>query len=85
MKKGEFISISKRMVKEYINYHVVKGGDYITLKEISIIGFSNIDGNLKCILYTHETPDDVYKVTYDKEKDEINSELIKKNGFRTLR
>lgn len=82
MKKGEFISLAKRMVKEYINYHVVKGGKYITLKDITIIGFSNIDSILKCILYAYETPEDIYKVTYNKERGEINSELIKKDGFR---
>lgn len=85
MKKGEFISLARRMVKEYINYHVMIGGNYITLDEISIVGFGNIDGNLKCILYTHETPEDIYKVTYNKEKDEINSELIKRDGFRKFR
>ena len=85
MKRGEFISVARRMVKEYINYHVMKGGSYITLKQIDIIGFSNIEGNLKCILYTRETPEDIYKVTYNKEDDKINSEIIKKDGFRNFR
>jgi len=85
MKKGEFISTSRRMVKEYINYHVAKGGNYITLDEISIIGFSSVEGNMKCILYTLKTPGVTYKVTYNKETDELNSELIKMDGFRQIR
>jgi hypothetical protein len=85
MKRGEFISVAKRMVKEYINYYVMKGGTYITLKDISVIGFNDADGNLKCILYTRETPEDIYKVTYDKETDSVNSELIKRDGFRKFR
>ena len=85
MKKGEFISTSRRMVKEYINYYVAKGGNYITLDEISIIGFNNIEGNLKCILYTLKTPGVTYKVTYNKETDELKSELIKMDGFRQIR
>ena len=85
MKKREFISLARRMVKEYINYHVAKGGKYITLEEITVIGFSNIEGNLKCILYTLRTPGVTYKVTYNKETDEIKSELIKREGFKTLR
>ena len=85
MKRSEFISISRRMVKEYINRHVIKDGNYISIKGVNVIGYGDIEGVLKCILYSSETPEVVYKVVYNKEKDEINSEIIKKNGFRTLR
>lgn len=85
MKKGEFISVARRMVKEYINYHVVKGGKYIKLNQIDVIGVNDIEGDLKCILYTRETPEDIYKVTYNKEEDKINSEIIKRDGFRKFR
>lgn len=84
MKKGEFISTSRRMVKEYVNRYILKD-DHITADEITLIGFSNIEGNLKCVMYSSRTPEIVYKITYNKENDEISSELIKKNGFRTLR
>ena len=83
MKKGEFISVSRRMVKEYINYHVVKGKEpRARLDDITIIGFSYIEGNLKCILYSLKTPGISYKVTYNKETEEIDSEIIKMDGFR---
>ena len=85
MKKAEFISVSRRMTKEYINQHVLKGDGYVSLKGVSIIGFGETVEHLKCIMYSQETPEVVYKVVYNKEKDEINSEIIKKNGFRTLR
>lgn len=79
MKKGEFINVSKRMVKEYFNKYVVgkDGIEKISCCDICVVGFSHVDGNYKILLSTPITDDVYYKVIYDKESDELKSTLVK--------
>ena len=84
MDKYDFISVSKRMVKEYYNRYVAGTDDeQIRLRGITVIGFSNTDGNYKIILSTPKSDGVIYKVTYNRDKDEIKSYIENiNNGFR---
>lgn len=84
MKKGEFIGISKRMVKEYHNRYVEKMKDYQIIKstDVEVIGFDEDETCYRILLIT-PTPDDLYYgVTYDKSTDKLYSYTYKKVGGR---
>ena len=87
MKKGEFINVSKRMVKEYFNIYVAgkDGVEKITLRDICVVGFTHIDGNYKILLSTPISDGIYYKVTYDKELDELSSAFVKTENKRYFR
>lgn len=87
MKKGEFINVSKRMVKEYFNIYVAgkDGIETITLRDICVVGFSHIDGNYKILLSTPISDGVYYKVTYNKDSDELYSSFVKTENKRYFR
>ena len=78
MKKGEFINVSKRMVKEYFNKYVAgkDGIEKISLSDVCVVGFSHIDGNYKILLSTPISDGLYYRVTYDKNTDELSSSFV---------
>lgn len=84
MKKGEFLNISKRMVKEYFDRYVQKG-DIQTLKvsDVEVIGFDEDDDNYRAILITPDSDELYYGTTYYKETDKMHSYVYKKVGKRT--
>lgn len=74
MKKREFISISKRMVKEYYNRFIAKNGiQKITRDNVETIQYEETNCSLKAILITHTDDEILYGVTYDKALDRLNS------------
>lgn len=83
MKKGEFLNISKRMVKEYFDRYVQKG-DIQTIKasDIEVIGFNEDDDNYRAILITPGSDELYYGTTYYKQTDKIHSYVYKKVGKR---
>lgn len=87
MDKYDFISVSKRMVKEYYNRYVAKTDEeQIRLRNVHVVGLSDINGDYKIILSTPNFDGTIYKVTYDKIKDEIKSHIEKMStGFRKIK
>lgn len=87
MDKYDFINVSKRMVKEYYNRYVAKTDEeQIRLRNVHIVGLSDINGDYKIILSTPNFDGTIYKVTYDKIKDEIKSYIEKMStGFRKIK
>lgn len=85
MKKGEFLSISKRMVKEYFDRYVENKGDIQTIKvsDVEVIGFDEDDDNYRAILITPGSDELYYGTTYYKETDKLHSYVYKKVGKRT--
>lgn len=77
MKVGEFIDVSKRMVKEYVNRYVIQNEiEKITKNEIVVINFSNDTDSYEILLTTMGFGDLSYSVRYDKKEDKLYSDLI---------
>lgn len=77
MKVGEFIDVSKRMVKEYVNRYVIQNEiEKITKNEIVVINFSNDIDSYEILLTTMGFGDLSYSVRYDKKEDKLYSDLI---------
>lgn len=79
MNKQDFINVSKRMVKEYFNKYVAEkeGIKELSLSDIYVVGFNSVEGNYKILLSTPVSDGVYYKVTYNKEKDELKSSTVK--------
>lgn len=79
MKKGDFISVSKRMVKEHYNRYVAdeKGVEKLTIGDVHVVKFSDDDGVYEIVLTTSYYDGMYYGVTYDVEKDELESRILK--------
>lgn len=76
MKKGEFISVSKRMVKEYFNRYLDKD-NRLSSKDIQIIGFNEEENRYGALLIIpdkdvtcHQV---IYEVVYNIDSDSIQS------------
>lgn len=83
MKKGEFLNISKRMVKEYFDRYVRKGNvQTIKVSEVEVIGYDEDDNNYRAILITPGSDELYYGTTYYKETGKIHSYIYKKVGKR---
>ena len=82
MKKGEFITISKRMVKEYFNRYENKTSDIqrITTRDVQVFGFNEDDDKYSILLTTPASDQNFYGVTYSKSTDELHSYIYKKVG-----
>ena len=80
MKKGEFINVSKRMVKEYFNRYIDNPGDIrkITSKDVVVIDFRDEPNVYRVILVTMTSESLFYGVTYYKDTDEIHSYIYEK-------
>lgn len=75
MKKGEFIRISKNMVKEYYNRYINTTGDVkkLTSRDVLVIDFQGAPDIYRILLVTM-TPDTLYYgVTYYKDTDKLHS------------
>lgn len=85
MKKGEFLNISKRMVKEYFDRYIQEKGDIQTIKasEVEVIGFSEDDDNYRAILIAPGSDELYYGTTYYKNTDKLHSYIYTKVGKRT--
>lgn len=83
MKKGEFISVSKRMVKEHYNRYVAdeKGVEKLNTGDVHVVRFSDNDGVYDIVLTTTYCDGMYYGVTYDVEEDELESRIIKKGNI----
>ena len=79
MKKGEFISVSKRMVKEHYNRYVAdeKGVEKLKTGDVHVVRFKDDDGMYEIVLTTSYYDGMYYEVTYDVEKDELESRILK--------
>lgn len=84
MKKGEFIRISKRMVKEYFNRYICELNSVkkISVNDVEVVGFSNESDSYRLILQTPDSDDLYYGVTYNKDTDTLYSYTYKKVGRR---
>lgn len=78
MKKGDFISVSKRMVKEHYNRYVagVNGKEKLKTGDICVVKFRDILGDYLIVLTPDNSDDMYYEVTYDRENDEIESMIL---------
>lgn len=82
MEKGEFITVSKRMVREYFNRYVKEvGARNIVLNDVRVIDFRDRTDNYKVLLTTW-TSDLYFGVTYYKDTNKIRSYMYKKVGTR---
>lgn len=78
MKKGDFISVAKRMVKEHYNRYVAGNDDMkIDTSDIHVIQFEDIDDDYRIVLTTAYVDGMYYEVTYDHETDELDSMILK--------
>ena len=75
MKKGEFISVSKRMVKEYFNRYVdnTGGSRKITSRDVVVIDFQDEPDAYRILLVTMTPETLFYGVTYYKDTNKIHS------------
>lgn len=77
MKKGEFIRISKRMVKEYVNRYIDET-KHISQYDVSVMAFSENKNAYRILLTTPASEDLYYGVTYEKDTDKLYSYTYKK-------
>lgn len=82
MKKGEFIHVSKMMVKESCNRKLEKT-QRITINEVEVIGFHENPNGYRLLLQSPTSEGIYYGVSYDKSTDELRSYIYKKVGKRT--
>ena len=83
MKKGEFINIAKRMVKEYFNRYVDKE-NIIKKIDVKVNKFVEEENVYRIILDTPGRDDTFYGVTYHKDTGEFNSFIYKKIDDNTI-
>lgn len=82
MEKGEFITVCKRMVREYFNRYVKKENTRnIVLNDVRVIDFRDRPNDYKVLLTTW-TSDLYFGVTYYKDTNKIRSYIYKKVGTR---
>lgn len=86
MTQGKIISLSKRMVKEHFNRHVVRTDDVkkITVKDVNVMNFEDKPDSYKLILSVLDVDKLYYGITYDKNKDEVHSYIYEKDDFRLI-
>lgn len=83
MKKGDFISVSKRMVKEHYNRYVIKEGESkLKINEVHVVNFRDDNGDYRIVLTTAYVDGMYYEVTYDSEYGEIDSMILKERKLR---
>lgn len=76
MKKSEFIDVSKRMVKEYVNRYIIKNDEEkITKFEVVVMNFNDNPDSYEILLTTIDMGELSYIVIYDKVKDKIYSSV----------
>ncbi|MBR6641156.1 MAG: hypothetical protein IKL08_03065 [Clostridia bacterium] len=76
MKVGEFIDISKRMVKEYVNRYLIEDDSQkITKNEVVVMDFDETPDSYEILLTTIDMGELSYGVTYDKHEDKIHSRI----------
>lgn len=86
MKKGEFIRVSKRMVKEYYNRYVAVREEIpkITRTNVVLIDYEECSEYFRAILITTESEGNHYGVTYDRKANELYSYIYKKADGRII-
>lgn len=84
MKKGEFIQVSKMMVKESFNRHICDTSktEKISANDVEVIGFHEDPNGYKILLQTPISDGLYYGVSYDINTDNLNSYTYKKVGKR---
>lgn len=83
MKKGDFISVSKRMVKEHYNRYVIKENEEkIKTGDVHVVNFRDDNGDYRIVMTTAYADNIYYEVTYDSEYDEIDSMILKERKLR---
>lgn len=76
MKIGEFIDISKRMVKEYVNRYLVEDDSQkITKHEVVVMDFDDTPESYEILLTTIDMGELSYGVTYDKHEGKMYSRI----------
>lgn len=82
MKKGEFISVSKNMVRQYLSRYVIKTGDVqkIKMSDIEVIGFHEDEDSYRILLTATASNDLYFGATYYKNTNKFNSYTYKKVG-----
>ena len=83
MKKGEFINIAKKMVKEYFNRYIDKE-NIIRKIDVKVNNFVDDENVYTIMLDIPDRSDVFYVVTYHKDTGEFNSFIYKKIDDNTI-
>lgn len=87
MKVGEFVNVSKRMVKEYFNRYVVSPNGFQPIKstDVKTVNFDSDDYIYDIYLVVPNTDYVIYAVRYDRVAKQIYSTILnnvfKKNNI----
>ena len=85
MKKGAFINVSKRMVREYHNRYMVNEDIQKTFaRDVEVIEFQEDSDKYKILMVVPNYPDIFYGVTYDIVNDKLHSYIYNNDGFRVI-
>lgn len=84
MKKQEFISLSKNMVKEYLNVFNDKTGQILSVLDVQVEGFHDTPENYRILLSVPSADGFYYEVIYDKKTTGVHSYVFKKAGKRIV-
>ena len=86
MKKGEFISVSKRMVAEYLNRFDKSENvnQKITIRDVCVVGFHCTPDHLRILLSVPTSDEFYYEVVYDKHTNGLHSYIYNKVGKRII-
>lgn len=82
MKIGEFISVSKRMVKEYFNRYVASSNGFQPIKKLDVktIDFTDKEDRYDISFIVPYTDNSIYRVRYNKFTNMVDS-IIYNNRF----